>query len=53
MIWIFDKLVDEDVLTKKEAAMKLKQLIEMNFIFRNNEQLVVEIEKRLTLWLTT
>ena len=50
MIWIFDKLVESGVLSKKEAAIKLKQLVATNFVFQNNQQLVVEIEKRLTLW---
>jgi rRNA-processing protein FCF1 len=50
MIWIFDKLVETSVLTKKEAAIKLKQLVFTNFIFRNNQPLVTEIEKRLKIW---
>ena len=50
MIWIFDKLIETSVLTKKEAAYKLKQLVAMNFVFRNNQKLVDEIEKRVKLW---
>jgi rRNA-processing protein FCF1 len=50
MIWIFDKLVEMSILTKKEAVNKLKQLVEANFAFRNNKQLVEEIEERLKLW---
>lgn len=50
MIWIFDKLVETSVLSKKEAAIKLKQLVVTNFIFRNNQPLVAEIEKRLKIW---
>lgn len=50
MIWIFDKLVETSILTKKEAATKLKQLVVTNFVFRNNQQLVAEIEKRLKIW---
>lgn len=50
MIWIFDKLVESSILTPKEAASKLKQLVATNFIFRNNQQLVAEIEKRLKIW---
>lgn len=50
MIWIFDKLVETSVLTKKEAAIKLKQLVDTNFVFRNNQHLVAEIEKRLKNW---
>jgi len=50
MIWIFDKLVESSVLSRKEAANKLKQLVAMNSIFQNNQQLVEEIDKRLKLW---
>ena len=50
MIWIFDKFVEISILTKKEAATKLKRLIATNFIYQNNPQLVDEIEKRLKLW---
>lgn len=50
MIWIFDKLVESAILTKREAAHKLEQLVATNFIFRNNQQLVEEIEKRLKIW---
>lgn len=50
MIWIFDKLVETSALTKKEAIKKLKQLVDTNFVFQNNQQLVAEIEKRLKIW---
>jgi hypothetical protein len=50
MIWIFDKLVETSALTPKEAANKLEQLVDTNFVFQNNQQLVAEIEKRLKIW---
>lgn len=50
MIWIFDKLVEGNILTKKDAANKLKQLVATNFIFQNNKPLVNEIKKRLKIW---
>jgi hypothetical protein len=50
MIWIFDRFVKTSVLTKSEAATKLKQLIATNFVFQNNPNLIDEIEKRLELW---
>ena len=50
MIWIFDKFVETSVLTKKEAASKLTQLVATNFVFQNNQKLVEEIEKRLKIW---
>lgn len=50
MIWIFDNFVDTLTLTPQEASTKLNQLIASNFHFRNNQKLVIEIEKRLKLW---
>jgi len=50
MIWIFDKLVETGILTKNDAANKLKELVATNFIFQNNKPLVDEIQKRLKLW---
>jgi len=50
MIWIFDKLVEANILSKKQAALKLKELVATNFVFQNNKSLVAEIEKRLRIW---
>ncbi len=50
MIWIFDKLVETNILSKKDAAIKLKELVATNFIFQNNQPLVAEIEMRLKIW---
>lgn len=51
MIWVFDKLVENKVLSGNEAKLKLKKLLETNFIYRNNQTLVEEIEKRLNTWI--
>jgi len=50
MIWVFDKFVETTTLTPKEAKAKLNQLVDANFLFRNNQKLVEEIEKRLKIW---
>lgn len=50
MIWIFDKFVETATLTPQEAKTKLNQLVASNFLFRNNQKLVEEIEKRLKIW---
>lgn len=50
MIWIFDKLIEANILTKKVAANKLEQLVATNFIFQNNKPLVAAIQKRLKSW---
>lgn len=51
MIWIFDKFVETASLTPKEAKAKLNQLIASNFLFRNNQKLIEEIEKRFKIWI--
>lgn len=50
MIWIFDKFVDTASLTPKEANAKLSQLVASNFLFRNNQKLAEEIERRFKIW---
>ena len=50
MIWIFDKLVETNILSKKHAVLKLEKLVETNFIFQNNKPLTEEIKLRLTAW---
>jgi len=50
MIWIFDLLIESHILTKKEAVLKLQELVTVNFVFQNNRRLVGEIQKRLRLW---
>lgn len=50
VIWILDKLVETNNLKPKEANMKLKLLTEVNFLFKSNQKLAEEIEKRLKVW---
>jgi len=50
MLWIFDRLVELKLLSKKQGASKLKQLVMTNFIYQNNRPLVEEINKRLKAW---
>jgi len=50
MIWIFDRLVEQGILSKKVANIKLKGLIALNFIYQNNQSLVDEIQTRLKIW---
>lgn len=50
MIWIFDVFVEKTILTPREAVSKMKQLVDSNFLFRNNKKLDEEIEKRLKKW---
>ena len=50
MIWILNRLVETNILKANEAKLKLKQLTAVNFLFRNNQKLAEEIEKRLKTW---
>ena len=50
MIWIFDQLVENKLISKHEAYTKLKQLITTNIVFQNNKELVKALELRLTIW---
>lgn len=50
MLWIFDQLVSKNIISKTEASIKLQKLIKGNLVFQNNKVLVIEMEKRLTLW---
>lgn len=50
MLWIFDQLVEMEVLNPLEAKTKLEQLVASNFLFRNNQTLVEEIVNRLKVW---
>ena len=50
MFWIFDKFVETGILSPRDAISKLNQLIASNFLFRNNQKLVGEVEKRLKIW---
>lgn len=50
MIWIFDQLVNNDLISKSEASAKLKRLITTNLVYQNNKELVEEMQKRLIRW---
>jgi hypothetical protein len=50
MLWIFDQLVSNNLISKSEASLKLKQLILGNLVFQNNKELIEEMKKRLGLW---
>ena len=50
MIWIFDQLLINKLISKTEASTKLKQLITSNLVFQNNKDLVEEMNNRLAIW---
>lgn len=50
ILWIFDKLIDEKIISGREASVKLIELTEINFFFKNNLELSIEINKRIKIW---
>lgn len=50
MFWIFDKLVEEKLLTGAIATNKLKSLIQSNLIYKGNLEMTKEAEKRFQMW---
>ncbi|MCB9194852.1 MAG: hypothetical protein H6600_09785 [Flavobacteriales bacterium] len=50
MLWIFDGLIEQNILTPKQASDKLTELISLNIIYQNNAKLMNEFKKRLDLW---
>ena len=50
MIWLFDQLVEQELLTKSEAITKLKKLVFGNIIYKGNADIVRELERRVKAW---
>jgi predicted nucleic acid-binding protein len=50
MLWIFDRLIEFNLITKPEAINKIQNMIANNVIYRNNMELVSEITKRIEKW---
>lgn len=50
MLWVLDRLVELSLLSRKQGAAKLQELVSSNFIYQNNRPLVHEINKRLKEW---
>ena len=45
MIWIFDRLIEANILAKKDAVNKIKQFVISNSILQSNKSLVDEIQR--------
>lgn len=50
MLWILDKLVDNQIINKAIALSKLNLLISTNIIYQNNFDLRSELSKRMREW---
>jgi len=50
MLWIFDNLIENGLITHEEAIAKMRSLISGNIVYQNNMELNVDIEKRIKRW---
>jgi hypothetical protein len=50
MLWIFDQLIAQNILSSAAAATKLKELIAANIFYQNNSTLMLEFKKRIKIW---
>lgn len=50
MLWIFDKLIEENLINKNTAIARIKQLVLKNIVYQNNIELTNEIDKRIKVW---
>lgn len=50
MLWVFDKLLETDLLSPSQATQKLETLIKTNLVYQNNAELVKEMNIRFKKW---
>lgn len=50
MFWIFDRLVESNLISKSLAIEKLKMMIMLNIIYQNSNELIREMNLRLERW---
>lgn len=50
MLWVFDKLLETNLLSPSQATQKLETLIKTNLVYQNNAELVKEMNIRLKKW---
>lgn len=50
MLWVFDKLIETNLLSPSQATQKLETLIKTNLVYQNNAELVKEMNIRLKKW---
>jgi hypothetical protein len=50
MLWVFDKLMELELLKPADAIDKIKLLVSMNIIYQNNADLMTEINNRIEIW---
>ena len=52
MLWIFDQVVEMQLLDTSIAIKKIEELFLKNIIYSNNSELQVEKDKRVNIWLS-
>ena len=50
MIWLFDRLVEQELITRREAIDGLRQLVLGNMIYKGNPNMIREFDKRVKVW---
>jgi hypothetical protein len=50
LLWIFDQLIEQAIISNQVACNKLKLLIKLNVIYQNNFKLMGEFKKRIEGW---
>lgn len=50
MFWIFDKLIESELVSPSNAITKINKLFSKNIIYQNNSDLNLERIKRVTNW---
>jgi hypothetical protein len=51
IFWIFDRLIEEGVLSKESGVLKLKKLLSINVMYRGSTT-IKEVERRIQTWAT-
>ena len=52
MLWIFDQIVDKQIVDTSIAINKIEELFLKNIIYYNNSELQLEKDKRINIWLS-
>lgn len=50
ILWVFDKLIELELLSPADAVKKIRQLVSLNIYYLNNSSLMHEINRRITKW---
>jgi predicted nucleic acid-binding protein len=50
MLWVFDTLLEAGLISRPDAIDKIQNLVLSNVFYRNNMELVAEIDRRIEKW---